>query len=467
MRFPRRQQGVTLIELMIATVIALGATAATYSLFLAQSRSMAGQQSVTEMQDNARVAMDWLVRDIRNAGFLVPPAGALRIENNCGRDGHDVNYAGGVFAIEGGNTAMDNGNLVKSSEADGCPNGSDRITLTYRPRNDVASACGPMGCLGNNAGSGTEFRLPCEGATNATNGDCAETMEKVAPDLNLPCTGCTTSGCNVGQNVTICNNDDPTSCLSVKLVDYKCDQSCPIDGSGGGNLECIKMTINQVDGSPFSNWTGLGGKNSAAINAFTYRSYQIMDLDLDGSTELAFSDVFNGLMASGSTVSANWTPVANYIDDLQFAYSLKNAPGTFYNNRSIWNLPGCTQPGDVHYQCLTGSAGLAAGGNPPIAIRVSIVARSAKREFASNQDVPIAQWRPPLEDNSPAETEYVTTGFPTGGALCYSGAASCGCGATTNAQTYARCSENGNARGYRRRVYSEIVGLRNLQGFTF
>lgn len=85
MRQLHRNDGFTLIELMVAMVIGSMLIAAMVSLHSSQSRLSSAQQQLTEMQQTARAAMYYMVRDIRHAG-LDPreTAGA----------GFDVNFAG-------------------------------------------------------------------------------------------------------------------------------------------------------------------------------------------------------------------------------------------------------------------------------------------------------------------------------------------------------------------------------------
>jgi len=64
--------GFTLVELLIAMVLASLIGMAAYTVFSSSSRSYMVQQDVTEAQQNLRVAMDLLARDIRSAGFGVP-----------------------------------------------------------------------------------------------------------------------------------------------------------------------------------------------------------------------------------------------------------------------------------------------------------------------------------------------------------------------------------------------------------
>lgn len=66
------ERGFTLPELLIALVLASLVGMAAYTVFTSSSRSTVGQEDVTEAQQNVRVAMDRLAKDIRAAGFGLP-----------------------------------------------------------------------------------------------------------------------------------------------------------------------------------------------------------------------------------------------------------------------------------------------------------------------------------------------------------------------------------------------------------
>ncbi len=72
MRAYRNKRGLTLIELMIALVLALVLTSAAYRAFSSQQKSYTIQNQVTEMQQVLRVATDMMVRQIRMAGYIAP-----------------------------------------------------------------------------------------------------------------------------------------------------------------------------------------------------------------------------------------------------------------------------------------------------------------------------------------------------------------------------------------------------------
>jgi prepilin-type N-terminal cleavage/methylation domain-containing protein len=61
--------GITLIELLVALVIAGVVIAGIYRLFVAQTRAYVVQDQVVEVQQNIRTAMEILLRDLRMTGF--------------------------------------------------------------------------------------------------------------------------------------------------------------------------------------------------------------------------------------------------------------------------------------------------------------------------------------------------------------------------------------------------------------
>ncbi len=64
-----RRSGFTMIELLIAMAVGLVLLAAVYSVFLVQNKELRNQEQITEMQQNARMAMEMISRDLMMAGF--------------------------------------------------------------------------------------------------------------------------------------------------------------------------------------------------------------------------------------------------------------------------------------------------------------------------------------------------------------------------------------------------------------
>lgn len=64
------QNGFTLIEMMIAMAISLLVLSGVYEVFTSQQKAYTIQDQVAEMQQNARVAMDIMTREIKMAGYI-------------------------------------------------------------------------------------------------------------------------------------------------------------------------------------------------------------------------------------------------------------------------------------------------------------------------------------------------------------------------------------------------------------
>lgn len=74
-------RGFTLIELMLAMLIATIVMAATFSIFKKQQDHYTAQMDVTMMQQNIRAALNIMTRDIRMAGFDLPGTSTATIVN--------------------------------------------------------------------------------------------------------------------------------------------------------------------------------------------------------------------------------------------------------------------------------------------------------------------------------------------------------------------------------------------------
>ena len=108
--FDRR--GFTLIEILVTMAILGIVTMAIYSLYLTTQRTATTQDEVVELQQNLRIAMDQMVRDIRMAGFVVafsdPP-----IEN-----APNAPVEGDAFIM---NTASPSGRAARIDEDESVP----------------------------------------------------------------------------------------------------------------------------------------------------------------------------------------------------------------------------------------------------------------------------------------------------------------------------------------------------------
>jgi prepilin-type N-terminal cleavage/methylation domain-containing protein len=68
----RSSAGFTLVEVLIAAVIASIAIAAGFEVFINHNKSHQIQANITDMQQRSRAALDELIENIRRAGYLLP-----------------------------------------------------------------------------------------------------------------------------------------------------------------------------------------------------------------------------------------------------------------------------------------------------------------------------------------------------------------------------------------------------------
>lgn len=91
--------GFTLIELMITLAISGVIMSAIYSAYLSQQRTYLAQEQVAEVQQNLRACIDYMVRDLRMAGFDPDQSGNFSITDVRSRDLDNVIDAAGNPAI--------------------------------------------------------------------------------------------------------------------------------------------------------------------------------------------------------------------------------------------------------------------------------------------------------------------------------------------------------------------------------
>ena len=70
---PKHQSGFTLVELLVVILIFGIFAGAVYSLYIAHMKTVIAREEVLDVQQNVRIAMDRLTRDLRMAGFLTSP----------------------------------------------------------------------------------------------------------------------------------------------------------------------------------------------------------------------------------------------------------------------------------------------------------------------------------------------------------------------------------------------------------
>jgi len=68
-QYSKHNKGFTLIELLIAMFVGLIVLGATYLVFIAQNKQLNKQEQITVMQENARMGMEMMTKEIMMAGY--------------------------------------------------------------------------------------------------------------------------------------------------------------------------------------------------------------------------------------------------------------------------------------------------------------------------------------------------------------------------------------------------------------
>jgi type IV pilus assembly protein PilW len=120
-------KGVTLIELLIALVISGILIAALYRIFISQQKTYTVQEQVVDMQQNVRVAITKMMKEIRMTGFgnitelLNLPGGVNGFTQAISPESNRITIVGGFKQIR-----RDNGDPIEIASANG-----NQITLNY------------------------------------------------------------------------------------------------------------------------------------------------------------------------------------------------------------------------------------------------------------------------------------------------------------------------------------------------
>ena len=133
-----RQRGLSLVELMVAITIGALLLGGAVSLFVSNKVTYQVTSDLSRLQENARFALDTMVRDIRMAGYFGCANDMTKITNNTG-------FTGGTLwdvssALEGVNNAADTGtwspsgrdvNTSGTGTTGDIAAGTDAITVRY------------------------------------------------------------------------------------------------------------------------------------------------------------------------------------------------------------------------------------------------------------------------------------------------------------------------------------------------
>lgn len=171
------QHGVTLVELMVGAVVAATIIAAGYAVLTSSSKALTTNEQTVETQQNVRVAMEFLFRDIRQAGF--------------GMNGPVGNCPTAVVPADN-NTA-------------GPDRGSDRISLVVPVGNPVGTATDPPWILNSDTtiGSGPPLALPSPIAVTNMGSEAGGSLTTPPATISIGGAITTTVTAAAGANLTV------------------------------------------------------------------------------------------------------------------------------------------------------------------------------------------------------------------------------------------------------------------------
>ena len=86
-------RGITLLELLIASVIALLVTGAALEVYLNQQKGWLAQENISDMQQNSRAAMEEIVFHLMQAGYNLPVGVEAILASNSNPDTITMVYA--------------------------------------------------------------------------------------------------------------------------------------------------------------------------------------------------------------------------------------------------------------------------------------------------------------------------------------------------------------------------------------
>lgn len=180
------QHGVTLIELMVGAVVAVIVIAAGFAVLTSSSKALTTNEQTIETQQNVRVAMEFLFRDIRQAGFgMNGPVG------NCST------------AI----VPADNNPLGAGADV-----GPDRISLVLPVGNPVGTATDPAWILNSDTTIGFNL-LALPSAVAVTNMASEAGGSLTVPPATISIGGAITTTVTAvgGANLTVAAVPAPTA----------------------------------------------------------------------------------------------------------------------------------------------------------------------------------------------------------------------------------------------------------------
>jgi type IV pilus assembly protein PilW len=213
------QQGVTLVELMVGAVVATTIMAAGYAVLTSSSKALTTNEQTVETQQNVRVAMEFLFRDIRQAGF--------------GMNGSVGNCPTAIVPADHTPTGPDRG--------------PDRISMVVPVGNPVGTATDPPWILNSNTTAGLSvLALPSASAVTNMASEAGGSLTTPSATISIGGAITTTVTAAAGANLTVVPAGSPSAAMKqysplylLQCITYQIIPPPDLAGLCAGRSPCL------------------------------------------------------------------------------------------------------------------------------------------------------------------------------------------------------------------------------------
>ena len=295
----RKQQGISLVELLVALAIGVVLMTGVVQLFLSSRVTFSTQQALSRVQETGRLAMEFLAQDIRMAGYMGCMSRNMNFTNTLN------NSSDLAFNFDVGIEGLDNFTTAPAGYPDALSGtdvlvvrGANGLGVGVEKNNDASQLFAEnTGTDPNGCGSGeTSYSGLCEGDILVV-ADCSKA--RVFQATNLQATG--------GVEVNVVHSNSGTVTPGNALSSWGGASGDPSE-SFGPDSEIIKVNTmvyyvaNQGTGEP-ALYRKVGSQNPQALLE------GVEDMQLTYGLDTSGNDIPNDYRRADELTTAQWGEV--------------------------------------------------------------------------------------------------------------------------------------------------------------
>lgn len=306
-RITASQAGFSLVELMVAVVVMGIVTSQLLLTFSQQQTSSLEHERTIEIQEEARMVMDILLRDVRLAGFMVPEFTAVAGIDG-GANAPDTLCVSDAGVIADSQVVDAGEKFAGASISVAMPTSASSVTVTTSTLDIDADGNNDFE-IGNGIiiGTGTEGHCATITSIGAVGGGTAigftpatlSTVSATTADAVVPAIIYTIAGTSISRNGVV---------LSDYIEDLQTEFGIDGDRSGtvgdDGNVPSTEFPIDEIDGDEYELVRNvrlhLTAREARAEAGFTGRFFEVANRD-----EAAATDNFKRRRITGDAILRN------------------------------------------------------------------------------------------------------------------------------------------------------------------